>query len=172
MGVAALHVSLLVILLGALITSLTSRRGTLHLRQGVPVSQYTEAGHTLRPLPCTLRLDSFVVRCYPGTATPQDYVSLITLSPEGRQVQVSMNRIGRLRGYRLYQSSYDEDLQGSILSVTYDPWGTPVTYAGYALLALCMMAISLPRKPRLHRRAALLLAALLALPAQAADSLP
>ena len=172
MGVCLLHVSLLVILLGALVTSLTSHRGMVHLRQGVPVTQYTEGSHTLRPLPCTLRLDSFVVRRYPGTSTPQDYVSLITLSPEGRQVQVSMNRIGRLRGYRLYQSSYDEDLRGSILSVTYDPWGTPITYAGYVLLALCMMAVSLPRKHRHRRSTALLLALLLAWPAQAADSVP
>lgn len=75
MGVLYLHISLLVILLGAMVTSASSRRGMLHLRQGVPVSQYMENGHTLRPLPFSLRLDTFMVRCYPGTDTPQDYVS-------------------------------------------------------------------------------------------------
>ena len=69
----------------------------LHLRQGEPVSQYME-GDRLRPLPCTLRLDSFSVQCYPGTSAPQDYVSLITLHPSEGQMRVSMNRIGHLQG--------------------------------------------------------------------------
>ena len=120
MGVFGLHLSLLVILLGAFVTSLTSHHGMLHLRQGEPVSQYME-GDRLRPLPCTLRLDSFSVQCYPGTSAPQDYVSLITLHPSEGQMRVSMNRIGHLQGYRIYQSSYDEDRRGSILSITYDP---------------------------------------------------
>mgnify|MGYP002515429454 FL=1 len=172
MGVFCMHLSLLVILLGALVTSLTSHRGMLRLRQGEPVSQYLE-GTTLRPLPFTVRLDTFMVQCYPGTQAPQDYVSLVTLLPAGGQVRISMNRIGRLRGYRLYQSSYDEDLRGSILSVTYDPWGTAITYCGYALLALCIIATSLPSWRRRGRRAALWL--LLALPgtaSHAASQLP
>lgn len=172
MGVFGLHLSLLVILLGAFVTSLTSHHGMLHLRQGEPVSQYME-GDRLRPLPCTLRLDSFSVQCYPGTSAPQDYVSLITLHPSEGQMRVSMNRIGHLQGYRIYQSSYDEDRRGSILSITYDPWGTAITYAGYALLGLCMMLITWPRKRRAPRRAMLvLLMPLLGVAAQAARPLP
>lgn len=172
MGVFCLHVSLLVILLGAFVTSVSSRRGMMHLRQGEPVSQYRE-GSVLRPLPFTLQLDTFVVQCYPGTSAPQDYVTLATLHPGGGQVRISMNRIGRLQGYRLYQSSYDPDLRGSILSVTYDPWGTAITYLGYALLALCMMAVSLPRGLRRSRRtAALLLLGVAATTARAGHPLP
>ena len=172
MGVFGLHLSLLVILLGAFVTSLTSHHGMLHLRQGEPVSQYME-GDRLRPLPCTLRLDSFSVQCYPGTSAPQDYVSLITLHPSEGQMRVSMNRIGHLQGYRIYQSSYDEDRRGSILSITYDPWGTAITYAGYALLGLCMMLVTWPRKRRAPRRAMLvLLMSLLGVAAQAARPLP
>ena len=155
LGIFGLHVAFLVILLGALVTSVSSHRGTLHLRQGVPTNKYTEGKRT-RSLPFTLQLDSFIVRHYPGTSAPQDYMSLITLHPEGTQVQISMNHIGQLRGYRLYQSSYDEDLHGSILSVTYDPWGTAITYAGYALLALCFIIISLPKRIRMGKRGLLL----------------
>ncbi len=172
MGVFCLHISLLVILLGAMVTSTSSRRGMLHLRQGVPVSQYMENGHTLRPLPFSLRLDTFMVRCYPGTDTPQDYVSQITLYPGNQQVHISMNRIGRIQGYRLYQSSFDEDRHGSILSVSYDPWGTAITYAGYALLGLCMMVLSLPRRKRAAKILPFLLLILPVASVQAAQSLP
>ncbi len=172
MGVFCLHISLMVILLGAVVTSISSQRGMLHLRQGEPVNQYIE-GNMLHPLPFTLRLDTFMVQCYPGTQAPQDYVSIITLRPNDQQVRISMNRIGRLQGYRLYQSSYDEDMRGSILSVTYDPWGTAITYCGYAMLALCIIIISLPRKTNIRKRTALLLLLpILSITTQAAESLP
>ncbi len=162
----------MVILFGAMVTSVSSHRGMLHLRQGEPVNQYTE-GNILHPLPFTLRLDTFMIQCYPGTQAPQDYISIITLHPSNGQVQISMNRIGRLQGYRLYQSSYDEDMRGSILSVTYDPWGTAITYCGYALLALCIIIISLRGKTNIHKRATLLLLLpILSATAQAAESLP
>ena len=35
---------------------------------------------------------------------------------------------------RLYQSSYDPDERGTVLSVNHDPAGNAVTYAGYLLL--------------------------------------
>ena len=172
LGIFGLHVAFLVILLGALVTSVSSHRGTLHLRQGVPTNKYIEGKRT-RSLPFTLQLDSFIVRHYPGTSAPQDYMSLITLHPEGTQVQISMNHIGQLRGYRLYQSSYDEDLHGSILSVTYDPWGTAITYAGYALLALCFIIISLPKRIRMGKRMLLLPTAFMICPQlHAASPLP
>ncbi|MBK5203804.1 MAG: cytochrome c biogenesis protein CcsA, partial [Prolixibacteraceae bacterium] len=38
-----------------------------------------------------------------------------------------------------YQSSFDDDKKGSWLSVNHDPWGIPVTYSGYLLLALSMI---------------------------------
>ncbi|MGN0233108.1 MAG: cytochrome c biogenesis protein CcsA [Bacteroidaceae bacterium] len=172
MGVFFLHLALLVILSGALVTSVTSHRGTLHLRQGIPTNNYTE-GKMTRSLPFALRLDTFIIRHYPGTSAPQDYVSLITLHPENKQVQISMNRIGRMQGYRLYQSSYDEDLHGSILSVTYDPWGTAITYAGYALLALCIIVISLPKRIRTDKRMMLVVMTIMTcLQTQAKPELP
>ena len=57
-----------------------------------------------------------------------------------------MNQIARCRGYRFYQTSYDEDLRGTLLSVNFDPWGIPVTYAGYGLLALSMALYLLRRR--------------------------
>ena len=47
---------------------------------------------------------------------------------------VAMNKIFRYKGWRLYQSLYDDDMQGSTFLVSYDPVGITVTYAGYLLL--------------------------------------
>ena len=50
-----------------------------------------------------------------------------------------MNRIFTSQDFRFYQSSFDDDGQGSWLTVNYDPWGTRVTYAGYILLGISMI---------------------------------
>lgn len=142
-AVFMLHVSFLLILLGALITSLLGKSGTLHLRQGVPTGEFLSNQERVERLPFTIRLDTFQIRCYPGTETPQDYVSHITC--QDQQYIISMNHIAKIKGYRFYQSSYDQDQQGSILSINYDPYGTGITYFGYALLGLCMMIIMLQR---------------------------
>lgn len=156
LSVFLLHVSFVVILAGALLTSLTSKKGMLHLRQGVPQTEFVRQGRgTVERLPFYVRLDSFQIRYYPGTEAPQDYVSHLTI--EGQQHVISMNHIVRRSGYRLYQSSFDEDRQGSILSVNYDPWGTTLTYIGYAMLGLSMMAVLLLRPKRRNVAAALLL---------------
>ncbi len=139
-AVFMLHISFIVILLGALVTSLTSRRGMLHLRQGIPTDKYFNGEtQSMESLPCLIRLDTFQIKCYPGTEAPQDFISKITA--EGKQQTISMNHIGRLKGYRLYQTSFDEDKLGTVLSVNYDPWGTGITYAGYLLFLLSFLGI-------------------------------
>src|SRR6056297_2578549 len=51
-----------------------------------------------------------------------------------------MNNVLKHRGYRFYQSSYDQDEKGTILSVNHDLPGTMVTYIGYFLMTLGMLA--------------------------------
>ncbi len=145
-AVFLLHVSLLVILLGALITSLTGHRGMLHLRQGIPSSTYTLDDGNRAELPAMVRLDTFLVTFYPETYAPKGYESRVTF--EKKQHSISMNRIGKLQGYRLYQSSFDPDGMGTFLSVNYDPYGTPVTYAGYVLLVAGLLGMLLTGTPR------------------------
>ncbi len=134
-----LHVSFLVILLGALLTSLFSRQQALHLRQGETSTS---------ELPFRVTLQRFQLLTYPGTDRPQDYVSHITYADgsEHGSYTISMNHIFSRDGYRLYQTSYDEDLRGTWLTVKYDPWGVSVTYTGYALLFLSMILLLLHPK--------------------------
>ena len=150
-----LHGSFLVILGGAFLTFMGGQQGVVHLEEGQATDRFMlrDSGELL-PLPFTLRLDSFRVRCYPGTDAPEDYISYVRLSvPSGgeRAATVSMNRILTCEGYRFYQSSYDPDGRGSWLSVNHDPWGIGVTYAGYALLGLSMLWVLLGRGGEFRR---------------------
>lgn len=148
-----LHLAFVLILCGALTTSLTSQKGMLHLRTGETMNRFLTEDGRLLPLPFTAQLNSFRIVYYPGTEAPMDYVSELSCLKDGSKVaegSISMNRIMQVEGYRLYQSSYDEDRQGSWLSVNYDPYGTPLTYAGYAWLALSMIAILFHRRSELR----------------------
>lgn len=144
-AVFALHLSLLLILLGAGITFTTSKEGRLHLRsQGSTNIFYTKEGMKDQ-LPFTLSLDSFSIAYYPGTQAPQDFVSYVSID-KNQHTQISMNHVLEAEGYRLYQSSFDPDLHGTVLGVSYDPYGMLVTYLGYALLGLSMVAVLLSRR--------------------------
>ncbi len=140
-----LHLSFAVILAGASLTFFTGKQGMMHLRQGQAAGHFTDADTRQEvAVPFTVVLDTFYIQYYPGTETPADYVSRVhTDGEKGVQEEVSMNDIFSCRGYRFYQSSFDEDGQGSWLSVNYDPWGIPVTYTGYGLLLVSMLWVLL-----------------------------
>jgi ABC-type transport system involved in cytochrome c biogenesis permease subunit len=134
-----MHVAFVVILVGALVTHLTGESGSVHLRTGETSSSYELDSGETAPLGFGLRLERFSIDYYPGMKRPKDYRSDVTLLPEGEQRTISMNHILKKGGYRFYQADYDEDLQGSILAVSHDPWGVGITYAGYILLLFCML---------------------------------
>ncbi|MCR5130086.1 MAG: cytochrome c biogenesis protein CcsA [Prevotella sp.] len=142
-----LHASFVVILAGALLTHLTSKQGLIHLRLGETTNLYyesaTEIGMNVANLPFKLRLDKFNIDYHEGTMAAADYESYLTIIDGDTETEamVSMNKIYSHRGYRLYQSSYDEDQRGSVLALNADPWGIPVTYTGYALLFFSLIYI-------------------------------
>ena len=140
-----LHVALVIILAGALVTHLTGESGSLHLRADVDTSAYEMDNGEVAPLGFGLRLERFTIDYYPGTKRPMDYRSEVTLLPDGERRTISMNHILKWNGYRFYQADYDEDLSGSILAVSHDPWGVGITYAGYLLLLVCMLGFFLEK---------------------------
>ena len=136
--VVLLHVALLLILAGALVTHLSGVSGSIHLREGETLSAFeADDGHDVQ-LPFSIRLDSFDIEYYPDSRMPSDYISAVAV--DGEPVTISMNHILKRGGYRFYQADYDEDGAGSILAVSHDPWGVGITYAGYLLLLACMIA--------------------------------
>lgn len=99
-------------------------------------------------LPFSLELKRFILERYPGSNSPSWYESLVVLHDQGvnEDHRIFMNNILKYKGYRFFQSSYDQDEQGTILSVNHDFWGTTITYFGYLLLALgIVLSIFNPR---------------------------
>ena len=144
-----LHVSLLVILAGAGLSFATSRDGFIHLRKNCPTCICYQVNGQEFQLPMSLRLYRFEVEYYADSNIPSDYCSYIDYR-EGEVTvgtdTIAMNRIGKFKGYRFYQYSFDEDKNGTLLAVRYDPWGTPVSYAGYALLALSAVFLLIEKR--------------------------
>ena len=141
----ALHLSFIIILLGALLTHVSAKRGMIHLRIGQPTDTYMaqdeEQGMKEEKLPFSLCLQKFEAKMHDGTNAVADYSSKFTVidGDDKSEGEVSMNNIYFHRSYRLYQSSYDEDGKGSVLAINADPYGIPVTYTGYALLFISLV---------------------------------
>ena len=159
--VLTLHISFVVILAGALTTHITSKKGYLHLRCGEKARLYSEqiSNGDMRTatLPFSVTLNDFNIKNYEGTTTHSDYASHLTFSTDEESINetVSMNNIAVVEGYRFYQTSFDRDMKGSILTVTYDPYGTGITYIGYGLLivsAILLLVLRTPRIKQLYRQ--------------------
>lgn len=137
-----LHLSMILILAGALTTHLLGTQGAIHLRQDAPpATTFTLHDGETSTFPFQISLKEFQLEYYPGTFAPMDFVSTILVHDtygEIHEGEVSMNHIYSYHNYRFYQSKYDNDGKGTTLSVSYDPYGITITYAGYALL-LCSM---------------------------------
>jgi len=105
-------------------------------------------------LPFSLYLDDFEIKRYPGSGSPSSYSSYIKIMRPGKETEefhIYMNNILKAEGYRFYQSSYDNDEKGTILAVSYDPWGTTITYIGYFLLFLGIILSMVNKNTFLHR---------------------
>ena len=151
LAVGALHLSILFILLGALLTMLTGQHGRMKLEPNRPNSHFfiQEKGGeiTKHALPFSLTLDRFEIETYPDSKKPKDYISHLKVT-DGNNITetvISMNNILKHKHYRFYQSDFDE--QGnSILDVARDPCGIAVTYTGYALLFIALAAILIEKR--------------------------
>jgi cytochrome c-type biogenesis protein CcsB len=90
-------------------------------------------------LPFAIALRDFQLERYPGSQSPSSFASEVTVVDRARGIEmpyrIYMNNILNYGGYRFFQSSYDKDELGTILSVNHDKLGTTVTYFGYAFLA-------------------------------------
>jgi cytochrome c-type biogenesis protein CcsB len=148
-GFAITHLSMLLILLGALMTLLFKQEGRMPIWEGDSSSVVFRPGsEELEPieLPFKVRLDAFEIDTYPGTRRPAMFRSrVVVLDPAAKGEQaavIQMNQPLHYGGWSFFQSSYQ--IQGgremTILSVSRDP-GQAVVFLGYILLVAGMIVV-------------------------------
>ena len=112
-------------------------------------------GSKLIQIPFSLYLRDFQLERYPGSMSPSSFTSEVTLIDEKAKLtedrRIFMNNVLNYKGYRFFQSSYDKDEKGTILSVNHDYWGTFVTYFGYFLMTLGMLLSFFHKKSRFRQ---------------------
>lgn len=172
-----IHIALAIILAGATVTHFFGIQGELTLSgQGEPTSLFALAsGGGEARLPFEVRLIDADIDFYPGTTTPMDFRS--TIEADGRRLDVAMNRVANVGGWRFSLSAIGPD--ATRFAVNYDPWGIATTYAGYALLGIGFIGFFFQRRSlwrslldRLSRPAMAGLFAVAALSGRAATELP
>ncbi len=101
-------------------------------------------------LPFKIKLNDFIAQKYPGTEKSySSFESKVTVQDkEPFDARIYMNHVLDHDGYRFFQSGFDPDEKGTILSVNHDFWGTGLTYAGYFILYFAMMAILFTKHSR------------------------
>lgn len=121
---AAIHISLLVILMGALGTHCFGKEGVIALQKGQADAS----------LPFSVKLLDVNIETYPGTGTPLSYSAKLQFKEGSGQSELTseLNKPCSFRGYRFLMQSIDGSDKVK-LSWSYDPVGLPLTYIGYAL---------------------------------------
>ena len=143
MLVFGIHASILIILLGGLLTFTTSQNGNMHIAENESVNTF-KIGKDQIQMPFYVTLKSFDVVYYPGTMSHADYVSNVVISDDGnilKEGKISMNNILKYKSFRFFNEDFDEDLGGVTLTVQHDPWGITVTYIGYILMMISMLVL-------------------------------
>ena len=148
-----LHIALATIVVGACVTHFFGEQGEVHVRADRATSLTTNHS-TL-----TLFLWDFQI-VSDEAGNPVDFISELRIMDRGgkhsaisyQQSEISvdegivrMNKPLKYHGYRFCQSDYDSDLMGVMLAYNYDPWGIGLTYAGYAMLLIGMIAFFFQR---------------------------
>ncbi|TLD85372.1 cytochrome C biogenesis protein [Helicobacter sp. MIT 11-5569] len=105
-------------------------------------------------LPFALALKDFQLDRYAGSMSPSSYASDVVVIDSVNNIEKSyriyMNNVLDYGGFRFFQSSYDMDEQGTILSVNKDPGKIP-TYIGYALLTIGLLWAMFAKNGRFYR---------------------
>jgi len=109
-------------------------------------------GSRVLELPFSIKLNDFIADRYPGTENSYSAfaseVTVLDTQSGDFDYRIFMNNILDHRGYRFFQSGFDPDEKGTILSVNHDTWGTRITYLGYILLYFGLLAILFAKHTR------------------------
>lgn len=154
-GSLLFHGALLLMWLGAATTHYAGVTGMMHIREGETTDyMISDENKDQSSLPFSVTLTDFRLKRYPGSMSPMSYESDLTIkkgNEEPLQACIQMNKVIEIDGYRLFQSSFDADEQGTVLAVSYDRPGMQITYAGYFFLFLGFIWVLFSKKSRFGR---------------------
>jgi cytochrome c biogenesis protein len=111
LSVYSVHLSVIIIFIGALIGSLFGYKGFVNILEGESVSKIMLRSDKELDLGYSLRLDQFSMTKYPN-GTPKEFKSILTVLENGKPVQdytnarVIVNDPLTYKGITFYQSSY------------------------------------------------------------------
>jgi len=134
--------------------TLIGTKGLVGQSQSVKIGKldYTFTyGNKVYNLPFSIKLNDFIAQKYPGTEKSfSSFESQVTVRNKSEvfDARIFMNNILDYEGYRFFQSSFDPDEMGTVLSVSHDYWGTMITYFGYFMLYFALMAIMFTKHSR------------------------
>ncbi len=109
LGVYVTHLSVLLILIGAVVGIFFGFNARLNLLEGMISAVAYEGPGKEVPLGFMVRCDDFDVSFYEGSDTPKTYMSILTIIENGREVmkqEIEVNTPLTYRGITFYQSSY------------------------------------------------------------------
>jgi cytochrome c biogenesis protein len=115
------HLSVLVILLGALLGSVLGFKGTMLINEGDASSEVSLSdGHQTVKLPFQVRCDAFEAAFY-DTGAPKEYRSDLTILEQGKETLKQSIRVNdplTYKGVTLYQSTYGATLNRAEIEFT------------------------------------------------------
>jgi ResB protein required for cytochrome c biosynthesis len=110
-GVYLIHLSVLVIFMGAIIGSLYGFEGFLELKEGESKDQiFINGPPALKKLGFSVRLDRFTMAVYPN-GMPREYRSDLSIRENGQEKEKASVRVNdpfSYKGVTFYQSSWDQ----------------------------------------------------------------
>lgn len=137
-----LHASFVVVLLGAFVSFLTSKRGDMAISQGgVPASMFETSDGTLQKLPFRLQLADVDTK-YSDNGTVSGYS--VSIMADSTLHTLSLNTPVKINGYQFCIKGVNEE--GVSLLVAYDPYGRPISYLGYAMVFLSFLTLFFDRQ--------------------------
>jgi len=144
------HISFMIILIGASITYTFGIDGTMSIDEKKSSNIIVVQDEKII-VPFFIQLNDFELIRYPGSRSPSEYSSDITVIDTKNDTKfktsIYMNHTLTYQGYKFFQTSYPKDEKGTILSVNKDP-GVEVTYIGYTLLFLSLFLNLFDKKSR------------------------
>ncbi len=116
------------------------------------VEAAVEFGSKVLTLPFSVKLRDFQLDRYPGSMAPSSYASEVTVldGENTLDYRIYMNHTLDYGSYKFFQSSYDQDELGTVLSVNDDPGKWP-TYLGYLLLVIGFMGNFFAKRSRFSK---------------------